>query len=597
MLHYKLTMKIETKWKLKKLLKISAESDFDSLIKKGVEANYSFINKWKKRTDYQNSAIVLKEALTEFEKLNTDFGILSPVMYYLWLKSELNQSDPKIKAEINKLNIKAVEIINDISFFTHRLARVPKEIQKKFLQDKTLFEYKHFLKHIFSESKYLLSEEAEKIMIIKSKTSKSNWEQMIESLLSKETAKIEINGKKEDANFSRLIALSSDAKKETRNSASKHVNRILRKISDIAEIELNSILEDKLNDDILRKVKRDDELRHLTDDIESSSVDTLIEEVKNSFQLSKKYYQIKAEILGVKKLKYNERNIPVGAFTKKFTFEESYNIVEKTFNDLSPKFSSILKSFITNGQIDVFPAKGKAGGAFCTHDTKKLPVFVMLNFTGTVEDILTFAHEMGHAIHFELAKKNNSLNFGASTATAEVASIFMEDFALQNLLKLMTEKEKLTLLMHKLNEDISTIQRQVAIYLFEKDLHREFKKQGYLSKKDIGEIFIQNMKNYLGDFVEISKGVENWWIYISHIRNFFYVYSYASGALISKALQHKIKNNHIKIDKYINFLEAGTSDSPQNLFSSFGIDISKKEFWNEGLQEISLLLNQIRKYC
>ena len=99
------------------------------------------------------------------------------------------------------------------------------------------------------------------------------------------------------------------------------------------------------------------------------------------------------------------------------------------------------------------------------------------------------------------------------------------------------------------------------------------------------------MERYLGEFVDCSE-CENWWIYWSHIRMYFYVYSYASGLLISKAMQKKVKENPKFIEKVKEFLSAGISDYPKNIFMKMGIDISNKEFWDKGLDEVENLLNE-----
>ena len=96
----------------------------------------------------------------------------------------------------------------------------------------------------------------------------------------------------------------------------------------------------------------------------------------------------------------------------------------------------------------------------------------------------------------------------------------------------------------------------------------------------------------MGDAVEQSEGSENWWVYWSHIRSFFYVYSYASGLLISKAMQNLVKKDPKNIEKVKEFLSAGTSDSPKNIFLKMEIDITKKEFWQQGLQEVRDLLKE-----
>ena len=167
----------------------------------------------------------------------------------------------------------------------------------------------------------------------------------------------------------------------------------------------------------------------------------------------------------------------------------------------------------------------------------------------------------------------------------------MEDFVLQELLKKADEEEKLVILMRKLEDDISTIIRQTACYNFEKKIHETYRKEGYLSKEKIGKIFTINMKSYMGDFVDCSDA-NNWWVYWPHLRYYFYVYSYASGLLISKAMQKKVKEDPKFIEKVKEFLSSGTSISPKEIFLKMGIDISKKEFWEKGLDEVENLLKE-----
>ena len=145
-------------------------------------------------------------------------------------------------------------------------------------------------------------------------------------------------------------------------------------------------------------------------------------------------------------------------------------------------------------------------------------------------------------------------------------------------------------MMQKLNDDVTTIFRQIACYKFEQELHSTFRNAGFLSKKDIGKLFTKHMSAYMGKSVEQSPGSENWWVYWSHIRNFFYNYTYASGLLISKSLQSSVKNDKTYINKVKYFLAAGTSASPKAIFKILGIDISDKKFWHKGIKEIELLL-------
>jgi oligoendopeptidase F len=144
----------------------------------------------------------------------------------------------------------------------------------------------------------------------------------------------------------------------------------------------------------------------------------------------------------------------------------------------------------------------------------------------------------------------------------------------------------------KLNEEVSTIFRQAACYMFEQELHDDFRKKGYLSKEEIGRLFRKHMSAYMGEYVEQSEGSENWWVYWSHIRHFFYVYSYASGLLISKSLQNSVKKDPGFIENVKGFLSEGLSDSPRNIFRKLGIDITDRHFWNKGLDEVEALLHE-----
>ncbi|MDQ7021910.1 MAG: M3 family metallopeptidase [Candidatus Dojkabacteria bacterium] len=256
----------------------------------------------------------------------------------------------------------------------------------------------------------------------------------------------------------------------------------------------------------------------------------------------------------------------------------------------------MFKEFHDNGQVDVFSKKGKRSGAFCSYYTKKTPVYVFLNHSDNLNNVLTLAHEFGHAFHFVLSKENqDELNNDFPMATAETASTFFEDFVLEEVLQDATEEEQLSIMTKKLNDDISTIIRQVACYNFEKDIHNEFRSIGYVSKERFGELFSKNMSAYMGSSVEKSDGSQNWWVYWSHIRQYFYVYSYAFGLLASKALQKEVKKDPKNIEKMKTFLSAGSSKSPKDLFKDLGINVSSAKVWNDGLDEVEELLNRTEK--
>ena len=559
--------------------------------------SYEFINKWKDRKDYLEKPFVLRQALDEYESWKKDYGSEGDEGYYFWLRYAQDQNNPKLKAHFNKIEAFSKKVENDIQFFYLRIAKIPEGKQNLFLEYRGLKDYRHFLERIFAESKYLLTEPEEKILNLKSPTSHSNWVKMTSGFLAKEERTIILDdGRRESRTFSDILSQMNSKKKNVRDAAAKAFNDILHKHADVAEAEMNSVLANKKIDDELRKVYRPDLIRHISDDIDSKIVDALIKTVSDRFDISSGYYALKARLLKVGKLKYHERNVEYGNISKKYPYKESVKLIRNVFQNIDSTFAEILDRFLSNGQFDVYPGKGKSSGAFCAHHLISQPTFILLNHTDRLNDVLTLAHELGHGINNELIKeKQNALNFGTPISTAEVASTFMEDFVLQEILKKADDDLRLSIMMMRLNDEVSTIFRQIACYRFEQQLHQDFRQKGYLSKDDIGKLFQKHMATYMGDAVEQSSGSENWWIYWGHTRSFFYVYSYASGLLISKSLQKSVKENPHFIEKVKDFLSAGLSSSPENIFRRLGIDITDKGFWNKGLDEVESLLQETMK--
>lgn len=547
------------------------------------QKNEDFATKWKDREDYLSDPKILLEALLEFDNLQKNYGTTGDLGYYWGLKESLDQSDPKIKAENNKLEEFSVKLYNQNQFFLLKLSKVTSDKQQEFLNSHQLIDFRHFLEHLFATGKFTLSDPEEKILNLKHLSAHSNWVRMTAQFVSEEKIK--------NRTLEEYLSDLQLPQKNVRKTAGLAINEIMARNVRTAEHELNAILGDKKVNDDLRGCVRPDQMRHLSDDIDSEVVDAMLEAVSSKFSLAHKFYATKAKLLELAKLDYWDRGAPIGKTEAVYDFTKSVKLVSEVFEKLDPQFKEIFMGFVKNGQMDVYPRVGKRGGAFCAIERPTQPTYILLNHKDNLRDVLTLAHEVGHGINNELMKSQKyALNFGSPLCTAEVASTFMEDFVLQSL-----PKSK-SLLMKKLDDDISTIFRQVAAYRFEQELHTTFRKKGYLAKEEIGEIFTRHMASYMGDAVSQNDGTQNWWVYWSHFRSFFYVYSYASGLLISKALQSKVKQDPKFIVQVKQFLSAGSSDSPKNIFKKMGIDITDKNFWLLGLTEIETSLSDVVRF-
>jgi oligoendopeptidase F len=202
---------------------------------------------------------------------------------------------------------------------------------------------------------------------------------------------------------------------------------------------------------------------------------------------------------------------------------------------------------------------------------------------------------MGHAFHSELSESQGPIYSVLSMSLAETASTLFEQIAFEAIFEKLSDKEKIVALEQKLNSDIATIFRQIACFNFEKDMHEGIRTKGFLTKEELAGLHNKNMQSYLGSVFEIEDDSGYAFVSWPHLRFFFYVYSYAYGMLVSKALLRRYKKDKSFWTKIEQFLSAGGKDSPENILKEIGIDVSKPSFWKEGLKEIEDDIEKLEK--
>lgn len=582
-----------TSWDFDKLNPAGDPEFLGRMLEQNGQAVKNFIDHWAEDRSYLSSVETLRQALDEYEQLQRQFGFNSWQTFYYSLKWQQNQTDDTTKAAMRQADEKAIELYNQIQFFALSLAKMPIAQQRIVLQASALEPYHYYLEQLFAEQAHVLSEPEEAILNLVAQPAASAWVDMTESFLAKEERPVTKEGNEVKVGLTELMSLISNPDKIVRDQAAVQVQAIMADQVAVATEEMNALLSFKKIQDDLRGFSRPDAARHLGDGVSSAMVDSLLEAVSQRNDLPARFYSLKASLLQQKQLAYHERNVEVGKIEGNYRYQASIELVLQVLGNLSSEYARIAQDFFDQGQVDGLPTKGKSGGAFCAHNLLTQPTYIMLNHTDRLQDVLTMAHELGHGINNELSRaKQHALTFGTSLATAEVASTFMEDFVLEELSTGVDKTTELAILMMKLNDDMSSIFRQVACYRFEQALHAAHRQAGYLSTEQINGLFKEHMEAYMGPAVEQSAGSERWWVYWSHIRNPFYVYSYASGLLISKSLQAMVRQDAQAIDKVSYFLAAGTSASPEAIFKQVGLDITQPPFWQTGLSEVESLLDK-----
>lgn len=539
----------------------------------------AFAKRYRTNKAHLRDPKALAKALKEFEALALLPG--NRAGYYVYYRKDLDIADKPAEALAAKLEERGTRRGNQMLFFALELGKVSKALQKRFLAAPELAHCRYFLTQLFDNAKYDLSEPEEKILSLKSDVAHGRWIQATENILNKQT--VTHGGK--SIPLPEAQGMLSNLPTKARRALNAELNKVYAAVADIAESELNAVYTNKKINDELRGMKEPYEatIRGYQNDV--ASVLALVEAVAKSKKIAHRFYVVKAKLLREKRLTYADRGAQVGAVKTKVPFAKAAALVREEFEKLDPRYAAIFDRLLANGQVDVYPKKGKTGGAYCASGVG-IPTMVLLNHADTLHDLKTLAHEMGHAIHAERAKTQDPIYQGHPISTAETASTFFETVALKRLIEELPEKEQVIALHDAIQDDIATVFRQVACFRFELALHHEIRAHGYVPKERIAALMNEHMAEYLGPAFDLTPEDGNFFVTWSHIRRFFYVYSYAYGQLISKALHRKLAKDPSFIEKVDRFLSAGESKSPYDIFKACGLDTKKSDVFIEGLKEI-----------
>jgi oligoendopeptidase F len=522
----------------------------------------------------------LSRALTDFEKMSAKFDA-KPLLYFHFLR-DIEASNEEASAKTALFSNRIAKYDNMIAFFMVSLGTIPQDRQKQLISSVKLAHFKVFLSRVFSDAQHMLSIAEEKIMNLKSQPAYEMWISGNEKMLNMKSVPWKGKGipLAEALNAVRQLSRAAD-----RAKLAGAIAEALKTVAPLSEAEINAVVIDKKINDELRGFKKPYEstIRRYRND--PKVVERLVDTVTGDFHISHRFYKLKAKLLKLKQLGYQDRAAKIGKIKIEFPFTKSVSVFSDILMKLDPKLADIFKSYVSKGQIDAPPRIGKRGGAYCA-GTYENPTFVLLNHTDDLHSFTTLAHEMGHAFHGELSRLQGPIYSDYSTALAETASTLFESIALDEIIERLPDKEKAIVLHDKINDDIATIFRQVACFNFEKEIHETVRTKGFMSKEELAELHNKHMKAYLGPVFKMKTDDGYYFVHWSHLRRFFYVYSYAYGMLVSKALLRRYRADRSFWRSIERFLSAGGKASPEEILLEIGIDVSKPGFFEEGLKEI-----------
>ena len=479
----------------------------------------------------------------------------------------------------------------DVVFFELEWNVLPQESAAGLLAAPELAGYRHYLEALRRYLPHQLSEPEESLLLEYSPVGRSSWNTLFDKVLSGLRF-----GEKKRAEEEVLTDL-YDHDREVRRQAAEDLTAGLQNQSHILTHIFNTLAADKMIDDRLRRHDSWVHSMNLENELTGATVETLVQAVTSRYDIVQRYYRVKKELLHLDELTDYDRYAPLPALpSQRISWDAGKDMVLHSFAAFSKDLAAIAERFFTEKWIHAPVLQGKRGGAFAHPCVPEVHPYVMVNYTGTLNDVSTVAHELGHGVHQVLAAARGHFNSDTPLVLAETASVFAEMLVFQSQLALLTDTaQKRAFICQKLESIFATVFRQTAMNRFEKRMHEGRREQGELSSETLSEYWLATQREMFGDAVTLRPDYGIWWSYIPHFLSTpGYVYSYAFGELLVLALYGLYQQHGDSfVTLYTELLAAGGSASPYDLVRPFGIDLDDPGFWLQGLGVIDQMLQQV----
>ena len=518
------------------------------------------------------------------------------VFAYLTMVTQMKNA--KAMTFYQNISEKLNEYSKPVIFLSLEINQLPQTKIDDWFKNKKAAYFKPWIERIRLFKKYELSEPVEEILHEKSVTSGEGWERLYEETSAR--LKYSVDGK--DYNDAEIAKLTLEKDAKIRNKAGREIARVCTENAPLFTLNYNMVVKDKAIEDIKRGFKTPVASQNLANRVDDKAVEALAMTIRSHYKdISHRFYKLKAKWLGVKKLEYWDRNAPLPfEIDRTYTWDEAVDIVLAAYKEFSPKLYHLAKDFFNkqHSWIDVPPRDGKRSGAFAMPLPEAYHPYLMLNFTGKQNDVLTLAHELGHGCHMRLSSKQGDLNDATPLTLAEVASVFAEMLTFQSLLKqAKSNKEKLCLIAGKVNDMINTAVRQIAFHFFETRVHDE-RRNGEVSQERLAQIWREEMTASLGNYVNIDQTTENNWTQVGHFFwKPFYVYAYSFADCLVNSLYQVYQKGNVKnfADKYLEMLSLTGVKRYDEILKPFGLNAKQASFWEFGLGLISFYIDELER--
>jgi oligoendopeptidase F len=571
-------------WDLTKLVKNPKSPAFQKQIKE-LEKQAIKFEKIKSKLNPKISSANFKNILQQVEEISEN---MSRIGGYASLSYSSNTQSDEATSLMSRMSKLGSEISNKILFFDlWWKTQVDEKNAKRLMKDAG--ELREYLSHKRLFAKYALSEPEEKIINTLDVTGISALVKLYDKITNSYEYKMKIGNKNKVLTREELTNYVRSTNPKIRETAYKTIlGKYIENKGVIGEIYQNIVRNWKDEGIEIRGYKSPISMRNIGNDVDDKTIESLLAVCRKNSPIFQKFFQQKAKMLKLKKLRRYDVYAPATSNIKEknYTYDKSVKLVFESLGKFSSTLEDYARKVFNENHVDSEIRQGKRDGAFCSTLSPKRTPFVLVNFTGKSRDVFTLAHELGHAVHSQAAQDRSILVQDAPLPLAETASTFSELLLYDNLSDKISNNEKKIMLSEKIDDLYATILRQSFFTIFEVDAHKQIGNGTTID--EISKLYLQNLKEQFGNSVTLSDDFAIEWSCIPHFYHTpFYCYAYSFGNLLALSLfQRYKKEGKDFVPAYINILAAGGSKKPEKLLSEYGFDIRSPKFWQEGFDYV-----------
>ncbi|MDX6572110.1 MAG: oligoendopeptidase [Gaiellales bacterium] len=529
----------------------------------------------------------LATALDELAELDNRVSRLAS---YSGLRLTTNVSGEDERDLNAAVDMALVEFQNLLRFFELEWIAVADDHAARVLADDALARNRHYLASSRRFAPHIRSEPEEEMLGERDPAAAGAWHTLFDQVTS--TLRVPFDGA--DRTIDEVLARVRNPEREVRLSAYEALFTALEPQTPVLAHVYDSLVADRLVLDRVRGYTFPREPRDLENELPSAAVDNLLAAVERHHHLAHRWFRHKARLLGLDKLSLGDQYAPLGS-TRAVAYEDATSLVSTALDDFSPRIGAVARGLYRDNRIDAEPRDGKRGGAFCASIAQDALPYIMLNFTDQMDDVRTLAHEIGHAMQFQLAgERQTALSHHPPLALAEVPSTFAEMIVTERLLAAAGDdtQVRLGLLASGVETAFATVFRQTHMVRYEEGAYALRAAGKALLPDRLSEVWLATNRPYYGDAVDLPDGYRLGWAYIPHfIHTRFYTYAYVFAHLASLALYARYReDSDAFVGPYLDFLSIGGAASPQEQLAGIGLDITRDDAWDAGFAEIERLI-------